>query len=65
MLRLDEIKAELADRRLSIVSAVTGIHYNTLRQVRDDPNANPTYKVMSALSDYITERRNNDSSKVS
>lgn len=59
MLTLDQIRAALRDRRLSKVAEATGLHYNTIREVRDNPNANPTYKVIKVLSDYL-EGRNND-----
>ena len=55
MMYLDEIRAMLADRRLSLVAEATGLHYNTIRIIRDDPNANPTYKAVKALSDYLQE----------
>lgn len=53
MMYLEQIRAMLADRRLSLVAEATGLHYNTIRAVRDDPNVNPTYKVIKALSDYL------------
>lgn len=54
MLTLDQIRAALRDRRLSKVAEATGLHYNTIREIRDNPDANPTYKVIRALSDYLT-----------
>ena len=59
MLTLDQIRAALRDRRLAKVAEATGLHYNTIREVRDNPDANPTYKVIKVLSDYL-EGRNND-----
>ena len=59
MLTIDQIRAALRDRRLAKVAEATGLHYNTIREVRDNPNANPTYKVIKVLSDYL-EGRNND-----
>ena len=53
MLTLDDLRRLLKDRRLPIVAEATGIHANTLREVRDNPDANPTYKVMKALNDYL------------
>jgi hypothetical protein len=38
------------------VAEATGLHLNTVRDVRDNPTANPTYKVLKALSDYLTRR---------
>lgn len=54
MLTLDQIRAALRDRRLAKVAEATGLHYNTIREIRDNPDANPTYKVIKALSDYLT-----------
>lgn len=54
MLTLDQIRAALRDRRLAKVAEATGLHYNTIREIRDSPDANPTYKVIKALSDYLT-----------
>lgn len=53
MLTLQQVRKSLSDRQLSKVSKATGIHYNTLREIRDNPDANPTYKVLSALSKYL------------
>jgi hypothetical protein len=39
------------------VAEATGVHYNTIRKVRDDPNANPTHKVLQALSNYLESRK--------
>jgi hypothetical protein len=36
-----------------MVSAATGLHYNTIKTLRDNERANPSYKVLKALSDYL------------
>ena len=54
MLTLDEIKRLLADRRMDIVSAATAVNRNTLAQIRDGKNQNPTLRTMKRLSDYLT-----------
>lgn len=56
MMKLERIRQALADRMPSKVAEATGLHYNTIREVRDNPNANPTYKVLVALSDYLEGR---------
>ena len=56
MLTLEQIREALRDRRPNMVAEATGLHLNTVRDVRDNPKANPTYKVMKALSDYLTRR---------
>ena len=53
MLTLLEIQTRLKDRRLPIVAEATGLHPNTLRGVRDNPDANPTHKVIKLLNDYL------------
>lgn len=59
MMTLEQIKQALRDRRPGIVAEETGLHVNTVRDVRDNPDANPTYKVLKALSDYLTNRETN------
>lgn len=52
-MKLHEIKEALQDRRLNVVAQATGIHENTIRTIRDNPNANPTYKVVESLVKYL------------
>lgn len=59
MMTLEQIKQALRDRRPGLVAEATGLHFNTVRDVRDNPDANPTYKVLKALSDYLTNREAN------
>lgn len=54
MLTLDKIRQALKDRRPGMVAKATGLHLNTVRDVRDSKSANPSYKVLKALSDYLT-----------
>lgn len=56
MLNLQQIKQELRNVRLSVVSAETGIHYNTLLAIRDADDANPTYDVLKKLNDYFVKK---------
>lgn len=58
MMTLEKIREALQDRRIDRVSDATGLHYNTIRTVRDDPSANPTHRVMQALSDYLEGVKN-------
>jgi len=57
MMTLEQIRQSLSDRMPRKVAAATGIHYNTIRTVRDNPDANPTHKVLQALSDYLESRK--------
>jgi len=56
MMRVDEIQKALQDRRIGMVAQATGLHPNTIRDVRDSENPNPSYRVIAALSDYLEER---------
>jgi|GEM_PF-852205 len=53
MMTLEQIRLGLSDRMPIKVADATGLHYNTIRSVRDNPHANPTHKVLTALSDYL------------
>jgi hypothetical protein len=53
MMTIEAIRIALRDRRISMVAEATGLHYNTIRGVRDNEAANPSYKVLKALSDYL------------
>ena len=57
MMTLEQIRQALSDRMPIKVAEATGLHYNTIRQVRDNPDANPTHKVLQALSDYFESRK--------
>lgn len=53
MMTIQEIRLALRDRRISMVAEATGLHYNTIKSVRDKTAANPSYRVLKALSDYL------------
>lgn len=53
MLTLEQIRQQLQDRRLGMIVKATGVHYNTLRDIRDNVDANPTYKILEALNNYL------------
>lgn len=55
MLTLEQIRRLLADRKMTAVSEMTGVHRNTLSAIRDGKNDNPTLKIMQRLSDYLTD----------
>jgi len=52
IVKIDEIRAKLADRRLDIISDETGIHRSTIARIRDGKTV-PTYYVMQKLSAYF------------
>lgn len=53
MMTLNDIRLALIDRRIGLVAQATGLHVNTIRDVRDSEKANPSYRVLVALSDYL------------
>lgn len=56
MMSIDDIRRQLQDLRPSRVSEATGLHANSIRDIRDNPEANPTYRTLKALSDYLESR---------
>ena len=57
MLTLEQIRTALQDRMASKVARATGLHYNTIRDIRSNPRANPSYTSLKALSDYLEGQR--------
>jgi hypothetical protein len=53
MIEIDEIKRQLRARRISEISAETGIHRNTLARLRDRDDYNPTYYLLARLAAYF------------
>lgn len=53
MLSLGKIMQLLMDRRLDVVSRETGVNRNTLADIRDGKNRNPTYRTLAKLSNYF------------
>ena len=54
MISPEDIKDKLQDRRLQLVADKTGLHYNTLKKLRDGEAKDPSYETIKALSDYFT-----------
>ena len=48
-----EIQKALKDRRLKIVSKATGLHVNTIRNVRDGVTTDPRSTSFILLADYL------------
>ena len=57
MLTIEEIRARLKDRKIRHIARAAGLHENTIRDVRDNPSANPTQRTLKALSDYLEGRK--------
>lgn len=56
MLTLEQIREALQDRRPGMVAEATGLHINTILNVRDDQKTDPKYSTIQALSDYLEGR---------
>ncbi len=54
MLTLEQIREQLQDRRLTVIAERTKLHPNTLRDIRNNSDCNPSHRVLAALSDYLT-----------
>lgn len=57
-MQLSTIVEFLADKRLNVVSEATGIHRNTLANIRDGKNTNPTLSVVTKLAQYMKASNN-------
>jgi len=53
MLKMDEIKRHLQDKRLSTVAEATGINHNYLIKLRSGKIEDPRYEYAEKLSDYF------------
>ena len=53
LLSLEQIKVALADRRISAVAAATGLHANTLHQIKKGRQTTPSLRTLTILSDYL------------
>lgn len=50
---IQELRWHLQDRIPKMVTKATGIHYNTIRAIRDNLGGNPTYSTIQKLSAYL------------
>lgn len=57
MMTLPQIRAQLKDRSPHKVAKATGLHYNTVRDIRDREDANPTYRAVEALTKYLESQQ--------
>ena len=53
MMTIEQIRLALADRKLTVVSEKTGLHYNTLYLLLRDRLRDPRLRTMKTLSDYL------------
>lgn len=61
---LDNIRHQLQDRNIKKVADATGISRQTITQIRDGANTNPTLSTIIALNEYFENQnravRNDD-----
>lgn len=57
LLTIEQVKQKLQDRRLEVVALATGLHYNTLRYIRDTHKKNVKYETLEKLSIYFAENK--------
>lgn len=53
MMTVEQIKSALQDRRLQIVADATGMHYNTLKYIRDGVSTDLKHETVAKLSIYL------------
>jgi len=51
----EAIRSALKDRRLDMVSKATGLHVNTIRQIRDGKSTNSRYETIAILTKYLEQ----------
>lgn len=50
---VERIRTALADRNISKVSRLCGVHENTIRAIMSGKNKNPTISTVQALARYL------------
>jgi hypothetical protein len=53
MMTPEQISEALKDRRIGMVSAATGLHRNTIQDLRDKKSICPSHNTIRALSEYL------------
>jgi len=54
---LEQIRKALRDRNLKAVADETGLHYNTVRELRNNPIYNPNYDTYKKMVDYLRGKK--------
>lgn len=53
MMTLAQIRAALADKKLSVVAQKTGLSYRTILEIKNGVQENPTRKTLFILDAYL------------
>ena len=53
MLTLEELRKSLQGKNLFAISRETEVAYNTIRDIANGKQVNPTYKTMKAITDHL------------
>lgn len=53
-----EVSEALKDRRLHMVASATGLHVNTIREIRDGITIDPKASTLNKLIEYLSGGRN-------
>lgn len=56
MRSLEQLRAALHDRKPEKVASECGVHFNTVREIQRNPDANPTWRVMQAINAYLDKK---------
>lgn len=54
---LEQIRHELQDRQATAVARATGLHFNTIRRIRDGEVRQPNPETRNAIASYLEARR--------
>jgi transcriptional regulator with XRE-family HTH domain len=57
MMTIEEIRAALHDRKLTVVASSTGLHYNTISSIKRGEQLNPNYDTLARLSAYLSTQQ--------
>jgi len=53
IMTLEEVRAGLSDRKLTVVAEETGLKYHTVMEIANGKRVNPTYETYIALVNYL------------
>lgn len=57
MITLEQIRSELADRKLKVVAKETGLHYMTVWRISAGKETNPKFDTVVRLSEYLGRKK--------